>query len=54
MKAIYLWDREGWSLAALLLDLTEEQTPTGEGFLSGDFSLVELSPVDLKSTDVFE
>jgi len=40
VKAIYLCDWKGWSLAAPLLDLIEGLTAPGEGFLVGDLSLV--------------
>jgi len=43
VKAVQLCDRKGCSLAAPLLDLIEGLTATGEGSLSGDPSLVELS-----------
>ena len=52
MKAIQLCDRKEWSLAAPLLDLIEGLTATGEGSLSGDPSLVVLSPVNLESSDM--
>jgi len=54
VKAIQLCDRKGWSLAAPLLDLIEGLTAIGEGSLSGDPSLVELSYVNLESSDTGE
>ena len=51
MKAIQLCDQKGWSLAASLLDLIEGLTATGEGFLSGDPSLVEFFFCELSSSE---
>ena len=54
MKAIPLCKWKGSSLAAPLLDPTEGLIPTGEGSLSGDPFLEELSSVNLESTDMGE
>jgi len=54
VKAIHLCDQKEWSLAALLLDLIYGLTATWQGFLSGDPSLVKLSPANLESSDMGE
>ena len=47
MKAIQLCDQKGWHLAAPLLDPISGLTPTGEGSLVGDPSLVAFSTASL-------
>ena len=54
VKAIQLCDQKGWSLAAPLLGFIEGLTATGEGFLSGDPSLVEFFFCELSSSEVGE
>jgi len=51
VEAIQLCDRKGWSLAAPLLGFIEGLTATGEGFLSGDPSLVEFFFCELSSSE---
>jgi len=54
VKAIQLCDRKGCSLTAPLLDFIEGLTPTGEGSLSGDHSLLKLSSANLEPSDIGE